>query len=570
MNKLDEIPPIADTEATPLVKSLLAIIHRLLEKNQNLTTNLQLLRDEIAILKGEKAKPKFKPSKMEESTNKDDCKEECEVEGEIEGEIEGKCDGDGQVEVENKAACENEVKRKRAGSAKLSKTVGLAVHEEKVIGLETLPPAGSTFNGYGDYFVQGLKIEACNTRYRLEKWITPDGKLLMAKLPAELQGHHFNPMLRTFVLYQHHHCQVTQPLLREQLLEWDIHISTGQINALLSANKEPFHEEKDEILVTGLEVSSFISVDDSGARHQGKNGYVTQIGNELFAWFASTPSKSRINFLEILHAGSVTYQVNEAALSYMEEQGLTAAVREQLQMQGIVATRSNEAWQLHLEALNITCERHIRIATEGALLGSLLEKGLNPELVIISDGAGQFAILLHALCWIHAERLVHKLIPVNDLQREAVALVRGQIWSLYADLKIYKLQPDNTKISIFEARFTEIFSQHTGYATLDQLLKRLHKRKKELLLVLQYPAIPLHTNGSETDIRDYVKKRKVSGGTRSDLGRQCRDTFASLKKTCRKLGISFWKYLLDRVSLKNDIFPLSTIIRNASISGASP
>jgi len=77
-------------------------------------------------------------------------------------------------------------------------------------------------------------------------------------------------------------------------------------------------------------------------------------------------------------------------------------------------------------------------------------------------------------------------------------------------------------------------------------------------------------DGDITDIRDYVKKRKVSGGTRSDLGRQCRDTFASLKKTCRKNGISFWQYLMDRIALKNNIPPLPTIIRNVSLAGASP
>ena len=297
---------------------------------------------------------------------------------------------------------------------------------------------------------------------------------------------------------------------------------------------------------------------------------MTQIGNDLFAWFASTGSKSRINFLERLHAGSITYQVTEEALTYMQQQGLAIAVRQKLQQQTLIDINTEEDWRKHLDVLEINSERHVRIATEGALLGGLLEKGLNPELAIISDGVGQFAILLHALCWIHAERLIHKLIPVNDQQREAVDCVRDQIWNLYADLKTYKVQPDPTRILEFEARFTSIFTQKTVYATLDQTLKRLHDHKDELLLILRRPDIPLHTNGSETDIRDFVKKRKVSGGTRSDLGRQCRDTFASLKKTCRKLGISFWEYLLDRVSLKNTIPPLPTIIRKISISGASP
>ena len=111
-----------------------------------------------------------------------------------------------------------------------------------------------------------------------------------------------------------------------------------------------------------------------------------------------------------------------------------------------------------------------------------------------------------------------------------------------------------------QARFDTIFTQKTRFETLNQMLKRIYRNKSELLLVLEHPDIPLHTNGSEGDIRDYVKKKKVSGGTRSDLGRRCRDTFASLKKTCRKLGISFWDYLSDRVSGSNNIPPIPEIV----------
>jgi len=106
---------------------------------------------------------------------------------------------------------------------------------------------------------------------------------------------------------------------------------------------------------------------------------------------------------------------------------------------------------------------------------------------------------------------------------------------------------------------------------LDLALKRIHKNKPELLLVLERPDVPLHNNLSENDIREYVKRRKVSGSTRNDLGRRSRDTFTSLKKTCRKLGISFWKYLLDRVTSCHEIPLLSEIIRQRaspiSVSG---
>ena len=104
----------------------------------------------------------------------------------------------------------------------------------------------------------------------------------------------------------------------------------------------------------------------------------------------------------------------------------------------------------------------------------------------------------------------------------------------------------------------------TDYATLNAQLKRLAQNREELLRVLERPEIPLHNNLSERAIRDYVKKRKISGSTRSEAGRQCRDTFASLKKTCRKHGIRFWDYLNDRLSDSGVILPLGEIIRNAA------
>ena len=532
---------------TPLVKQLLARIDNLLEALQRANGEIGQMRDEIAVLKGQKARPKFKPSKMDESTDRQDEP------------------GAGAATLQGE-------KSKRAGSAKRSKTAQLEIHEERVIA-PALVPSDARFKGYRDFVVQGLIIKAHNTRYRLETWRTREGIYLTGQLPASVQGHHFDPQLRSYVLHQHNHCHVTQPLLLEQLRQWGIDISAGQMDALLSADKALFHDEKDAILVAGLELSGCVTVDDSGARHQGKNGYVLHIGNELFGWFGSTDSKSRINFLEQLHAGSITTQVNEEALAYMHAQGLSAAIREQLgqtsgQLPGTACNMKD--WHKHLASLQITDARHVRIATEGALLGSLLDKGFNPELAIVSDGAGQFVIGLHALCWIHAERLIHKLIPINDAQRQAVARVRGQVWEFYADLKAYKRHPSPDKVAPLQARFDALFTQSTDYYTLDDLLVRLHRRKDELLLVLKRPDIPLHTNASETDIRDYVKKRKVSGGTRSDLGRQCRDTFASLKKTCRKLGIPFWLYLLDRVSLTNAIAPLPTLIRNAAIARGLP
>lgn len=524
-----ELPDVPEEDQRPLVKELLAIIEQLAEQVRRQGEQIQQLKDEIAVLKGEKKRPKFKASKMEQQAGK-------------EGQGRGSEDG------------------RRPGSGKRRKTRQLKIHEEKVIEPSEPIPQGSRFKGYRDFVVQDLVIRAHTTRYRLARWETPRGETLIGRLPESIEGRHFGHGLVSYILYQHHHCQVTQPLLLEQLREWGIDISAGQINELLLGDKERFHAEKDELLSSALACSGYVTVDDTGSRHQGKNGYVTHIGNDCFAWFKSTGSKSRINFLELLRRAPTDYRVNEPALAYMKQQRLAQAPLDGLRAHHAQSFPDQESWERHLTSLGITRQRHRRIATEGALLGSALHHGLSPQLAIVSDDAGQFDILLHGLCWVHAERLVHKLIPLNDEHRQDIDRVRDQIWTLYAELKAYKAQPRADSKAQLQTRFDAIFTQKTRFETLNQTLKRIYRNKSELLLVLDRPDVPLHTNASEGDIREYVKKNKVSGGTRSALGRTCRDTFASLKKTCRKLGISFWDYLHDRVSHSNEIPSLAELM----------
>jgi hypothetical protein len=191
------------------------------------------------------------------------------------------------------------------------------------------------------------------------------------------------------------------------------------------------------------------------------------------------------------------------------------------------------------------------------LWGSVQAHGLLPDSVIVSDDAGQFNVGVHALCWIHAERLIHKLTPFTPDQEAARELVRHLIWWLYDDLKAYCRDPTPAAKSALRRRF----ERRTGFATLDRLLKRLHANKDELLRVLERPEIPLHTNGSENDVRCLVTRRKISAGTRSDS--DCRDGFLGLMKTCKKLGISFWNYLGNRFGVENaePVPDLASVVR---------
>ena len=178
------------------------------------------------------------------------------------------------------------------------------------------------------------------------------------------------------------------------------------------------------------------------------------------------------------------------------------------------------------------------LASHGGL-AQIIAQGVAPDLVILSDGAPQFDLLVHASCWVHAERPLARAVPYNEAHRLALEQVRQQIWELYQDLKGYRQRPEPSRRRDLEARFDALCTQRTGFPSMDGLLKAMGAHRAALLRVLDRPAVPLHTNLSEGHLRDYVKKRKISGGTRSELGRQARDTFASLKKTYRALGVNF-------------------------------
>jgi hypothetical protein len=247
----------------------------------------------------------------------------------------------------------------------------------------------------------------------------------------------------------------------------------------------------------------------------------------------------------------------------MEQQKLPPALLARLEDK-TVSIETQSGWEAWLDKHGINALRHRKIITEGALMGGLLVQGIPVNLSIVSDDAGQFNVFDHALCWIHAERLINRLIALNNDHVNAVDVVREQLWQLYRDLKVYKLEPTVSQAEDIRFRFQLMCNTKTAYATLNQVLKRMGNNQHELLRVLDKPYLPLHNNLSERDIRDYVKKRKISGSTRSEAGRKCRDTFASLKKTCLKHKISFWHYLKDRLLGANNIPPLPDLIRAAA------
>jgi uncharacterized coiled-coil protein SlyX len=444
---------------------------------------------------------------------------------------------------------------------KRSKKAGFAVDRVEIIEPPAIPD-GATFNGYRTYDVQELELKRENIRFQLAEYVTVSGETVVGQLPEAYRGGHYGPTLVSYVLYQHYQCRVPQPLIHEQLQDLGIAISAGQINRILIEGKAAFHQEQQSVLRVGLATAVYIQTDDTGARHQGKNGYCTVIGNDWFTYFSSGESKSRRNFLEVLQGRSPRYILNDSAQQYLKTQGLAAKHWAILTFSDQVLATELVPWQAYLSGLGIVSANALRVITEAALLGGVLAQGIRDDLRILSDGAGQFNLLYHGLCWVHAERALRRLAGSTAQHRQNIAEMQDLLWRYYRQLQAYRQSPTaEAKQSLGEG-FDQLFGRcYCHHVSLNLVLQQFRDRKAEFLRVLDCPELPLHNNAAETDIREYVTRRKISGTTRSEAGRQARDTLVGLKKTCRKLGISFWQYLLSRIHGDDRIPLLPDVIR---------
>src|SRR6202163_3009316 len=422
-------PPDVDKIGTDELRRLLI---EALGKVAGLTAENAALREEIARLKGLKGRPSIKASGMEQAS-------------------------------EPKPPTGGGKRRGRGG-----KQMRRVVIEDRVLRAEV--PAGSRFKGYESFLIQDLVLRPVAIRYRRERWMTPDGRTVVAPLPPGIDGH-FGPELRRFVLAQYHQGQVTVPRLVALLEAIGIEVSKRQVVRLLIGRQGRFLEEAREVVRAGLAGAAWVTVDDTGARHKAANGFCTHIGNDRFAWFGTTGSKSRLNFLELLRAGHGDYAINAEALAYMRSRSLAGPVIRQLAEHPDRFFPDRPAWTAHLDRLGISALKvtpdPVMIATEGALWGSVKAHAFLPNTVILSDDAGQFNVGQHGLCWVHAERLVHKLDTFTDEQREAQRKMRALIWRFYRDLKAYRQHPTGRRKAALRTRFDRIFTRKTGFVTLD-------------------------------------------------------------------------------------------------------
>ena len=318
-------------------------------------------------------------------------------------------------------------------------------------------PEGAVHKGYLDHTVRDIVFHAEEVTYRCEVWEFPDGSRHTAPLPPGVATgrEQYGPGVKALVIMLYYQCQSTIGRIVSMLNDVGLDISARQVGRFLTADAGGVVAEQQEVPGAGLETASWINVDDTGARHKAENGYCTAIGNDLFTHFRSSGSKSRLDFLEHLCAGEEACTVNEAALDYMRKRKLPRTVIERLASHGQRRFGSGDEWRAHLEALGIAGRKNqVKVATEGALRGTISDGGRIAGTVILSDDAGQFNVGdLQALCWIHAERNVGKLDGNTPYQHEQVAPALDRMWKLYRSLARYRKRPTPRRKRVMETRF---------------------------------------------------------------------------------------------------------------------
>lgn len=522
-------------DLTPREKVLLQTIdylpdenRKLKEENQQLREEIQYLRDEIARLNGEKGKPTIKKNVVPKEKN----------------------------DPADKALQPSKKHRKRA------KKANLPVDETQRISLEkTQLPPDAVNKGVDTVVIQELIFQRNNIKFELEQFYSPsEGKFYRAPLPVDFQRWSFGPMVRGFILYQYHKNRVTQPLLLQSLKDLGIDMSAGELSNILTHKSTCFFDEADEMYKAGLKASGYVHVDDSGARHCATNHYTTSICNNFFTMYFTRKHKNRLNFLDILCGGKgLRYQFNDFTSLMLDDIKLTDPERQYFSSLGGKRFSSlDEFRESVLSGLKkLPSKKKWTQLQEAAALSYYLNQTEYPIIEgLMSDEAGQFELaywLVHGICWVHIDRDFKKLILYDEDSRSALTDFRNDFWTLYKNLKAYSADPSDDQKLALSDEFDILFSRQTVSEELNGLIRTTKSKKHKLLAVLDAPYLPLHNNPAEQAQRVRVIKNKISYGTRSDTGLKTLDTMQSLMETCKKLGLSFWHFIRDRITGRNEI-----------------
>ncbi|WP_448338108.1 IS66 family transposase [Chloroflexus aurantiacus] len=365
------------------------------------------------------------------------------------------------------------------------------------------------------------------------------------------------------VLY--HGLNTSEPKIVEFLNYVGIAIADGQVSNMLVKNQELFHAEKDAVYQAGLASSPWQHIDETGTRVNGVNQHCHAVGNPLFTAYVTTEKKDRQSVINVLTNGRPrTYLLLPESIEWLCEARVSEAVLARVSLLPQAQTFDEAQFTQLLDTqLGDVNDQHRRLILEAALITAYYHQSEVPIVhTLIGDHAPQFKQVTVdlALCWIHDAQHYKKLEPAVAHHRQLLEQFTTRYWDFYRQLRDYRQNPAAEHILRLETEFDQLFSTVTGYAALDRRIALTRDNKAALLLVLHHPELPLHNNPIEIEMRRRVRKRDVSFGPRTDEGKRAWNTFATLLATTQKLGVSFYRYVYDRVSAANQIPNLADLI----------
>ena len=520
-------------------RQAIVLLFNLIEDQQATIRDLQAenqrLRDENNRLKGEHGKPDIKRNKPPKRPPASDHSSEAE-------------------------RCQPQAWRK---GPKLDR---VTINREAILTVNpTDLPADAEFKGHEDVVVQDVRFETDNILFHKEKYYSPSaGKTYLAELPPGYRGQ-FGPGLKALALVEYYACNVAEPKLLDLFRSIGVVISAGELSNLLIKQQADFHAEKAAVYVAGLESSPWQHLDQTSTRVDGVNQQCHVVCNPLYTAFFTTAHKDRLNVLDVLrNLAARTFRFNAEAFELLHGLGMAQRVLVQLQALPQEQTLSETGLTALLDQLapppGPVQRQHILEATAIAAYHAQLEFPVIR--LLLCDDAPQFNWLTDelALCWVHEGRHYKKLTPCVAHHQQLLAEFQTQFWAFYDQLLAYRQQPSVAEKTRLSAEFDTLFATSTGYEALDARIAKTRLKKTSLLLVLDHPEIPLHNNPAELAARQRVRKRDVSFGPQTDDGAKAWDTFQTLTGTAKKLGVSIYHYIRDRVSQTYELPSLADLI----------
>ena len=525
-------------QAREAIGVLLNLVEELKQENMILREQVQELRDEVNRLKGEQGKPPIEPGKKRGDSNHSSEKE----------------------------------RRRPKKRRRRRKVKQIQIDREEKLQIERSQlPEDAEFKGYEAVIIQDLVIKTDNVRFLKEKYYSPSlRETYLAKLPAGYRGE-FGPGLRSLVVTLYYAAEMTEPKIVEFLENMGIMISAGQISNLLIKKLDNWHAEKKAVYLAGLQSTIWQHVDDTATRVNGENQHCHIVCNPLYTAYFTRPRKDRLTVIDILaNRFETQFLLNEQTVAWLQTFGTPqwaqAAIARWPQNTVLSYPELADLVQTELDRLN---EQQQARVFEAAALTAYHSQSVTPIVpVLLSDDAPQFRFISaeHALCWVHEGRHYKKLIPVVDYHRQLTDDFLIQFWDFYHRLQDYRSQPSKQQANVLNQAFDDLFSTVTGYNELDKRIAKTKAKKDRLLKVLKYPEIPLHNNPAELGARRRVRKRDISFSPRTQDGREAWDTFMTLVATAKKLGVSFYDYVFDRIAEVYALPSLAELIQQRSLA----